>query len=46
MVIHDVPLDAVHEHADGSVTLTVPCAPAEPTDAEMGAIVAVHVTPA
>jgi hypothetical protein len=46
IVIQDTGLEAVHVHAAGSVTATVPCAPPEPTEALTGAIVAVQTTPA
>lgn len=46
MVSQAAPLDAVHAHAAGSVTATVPCAPAAATEAPVGASAAVQTTPA
>jgi hypothetical protein len=46
IVIQDAPLDAVHAHADGSVTATEPCAPLAATEALNGDSVAVQTTPA
>ena len=45
-VIHESALDAVHGHAEGSVTATEPCAPLAGTDVDTGANVAVQTTPA
>ena len=44
--IHDAPLDAVHGHAAGSVTATLPCVPPEGTEALTGVMVAEHTTAA
>jgi hypothetical protein len=43
IVIHEAPLEAVHEHPDPAVTVTVPLPAVAPTEALEGLIVYVQV---